>query len=192
VKPAARVTEELAVRYRSFELDPNATPAQTEPTVEVLADKYGLSPAGAEQAQRQMQERARQDGLTFRMDGLLSGNTRDAHRLVQLASDHGRQTELVEGLHRAYFTDQRSVFEHGSLTELAVEAGPQRDAVLSVLSSDAYADRARDDAATARALGATGVPFFVFDGRYGIAGAQSVDTIAQVLHQAWREAHPAA
>ena len=59
-----------------------------------------------------MEQRAAQDGLTFRMGDLRSGNTRDAHRLLHLAKDAGRQADLVERLHRGYFTDHLSIFDH--------------------------------------------------------------------------------
>ena len=182
--------DDVQVVYRSFELDPAAPTDVTAPTVERLADKYGMSPAQARQAQREMEERAAGDGLTFRMGSLRSGNTRDAHRLIQLAKDRGRQAEMVERLHRAYFTDEDSVFDHDALTRLAVEAGLDRDDVAKVLASDAYGDHVDTDEAMARAIGATGVPLFVIDRKYGISGAQPPATITQVLEQAWREAAP--
>ena len=99
--------DEVEIVYRSFELDPTIEPGTTEATVEMLARKYGMSVAQAHDAQRQMEQRASTAGLEFHMDGLRSGNTRDAHRLLHLAKEHGKQPELVERLHRAYFTEQR-------------------------------------------------------------------------------------
>ena len=180
----------VQVVYRSFELDPGAPAGETTPTIERLADKYGMTPLQASQAQREMEQRAAGDGLTFRMANLRSGNTRDAHRLIQLAKDRGRQADLVERLHRAYFTDEDSVFDHEALTRLAVEAGLDRGDVADVLASDAYTDHVETDEAMARAIGATGVPLFVIDRKYGISGAQPADTITEVLEQAWREAAP--
>ena len=182
---------DVQVVYRSFELDPDAPTGTTTPTVELLADKYGMSPAQASQAQREMEERAAGDGLTFRMEGLRRGNTRDAHRLTQLAKDRGRQAEMVERLHRAYFTEEDSVFDHEALTRLAVEVGLDRDEVAEVLASDAYGDQVDTDEAMARAIGATGVPLFVIDRKYGISGAQPAGTITQVLERAWEEREPA-
>jgi predicted DsbA family dithiol-disulfide isomerase len=179
--------DDVQVVYRSFELDPTAPTDVTTPVVDVLADKYGMSSAEAARAQREMEERAAGDGLTFRMRGLRRGNTRDAHRLIQLAKDHGLQAELVERFHRAYFTDQDSVFDAEALTRLAVEAGLDRDDVARVLAGDAYAEHVDTDEAMARAIGATGVPLFVIDRKYGISGAQPSATITQVLEQAWRE-----
>ncbi len=180
--------DEVDVTYRSFELDPSAPPGVTTPTVQLLASKYGMSPAQAQEAQLQMEQRAAADGLTFAMADLRSGNTRDAHRLLHLAKARGLQDQLVERLHRAYFTEQESVFEHASLTRLATQVGLDADEVSRVLGGDEYADAVEADEKTARALGATGVPFFVIDRRYGISGAQSPATIARALNRAWADA----
>lgn len=180
--------DEVQVVFRSFELDPAAPRGQTTPTVDMLAGKYGMSPAQASQAQREMEQRAAADGLTFRMDGLRSGNTKDAHRLLQLAKERDRQGEMMERLHRAYFTDQDSIFDHESLTRLAVEAGLDGNEVGKVLASDQYSDHVETDEAMAQALGATGVPLFVIDRRYGISGAQPAEAITEALQRAWAEA----
>lgn len=179
---------EVQVVYRSFELDPSAPPAVRTPTIELLSGKYGMSIQQAVDVQRQMEDRAAADGLTFHMDGLHSGNTRDAHRLLHLAKAHEVQPELAERLHRAYFTEQASVFDHASLTSLAVEVGLDEDEVDRVLASDDYADEVDEDEAMARQLGATGVPFFVIDRRYGISGAQPVDTMLAALQRGFADA----
>jgi predicted DsbA family dithiol-disulfide isomerase len=180
--------DEVSVVYRSFELDPSAPAEVSTPTVELLASKYGMTAEQARDAQRQMEQRAAGDGLEFRMSDLRSGNTRDAHRLLHLAKERGRQAELAERLHRAYFTEQASIFDHASLTGLADEAGLDRDEVTRVLASDEYGDAVDTDEAMAQALGATGVPLFVIDRRYGISGAQPPEVIVRALDQAWADA----
>jgi predicted DsbA family dithiol-disulfide isomerase len=180
--------DDVEVVYRSFELDPSAPKDATTPTIELLASKYGMTVEQASAAQHQMQERAAQQGLEFSLEGLRSGNTRDAHRLLQLASDQGCQADLVERLHRAHFSEQRSIFDPASLAELAVEVGLDSDDVARVLRSDEYDDVVADEEATATALGATGVPFFVVDRRYAMSGAQPEAAITQLLDRAWAEA----
>ena len=76
------------------------------------------------------------------------------------------------------------------LRKVAVGAGLDATRVDEVLASDEYADAVAADIAQARAYGATGVPFYVVDGRYGISGAQPAETFSQVLAQAWAETHP--
>jgi predicted DsbA family dithiol-disulfide isomerase len=145
----------------------------------------------AREAQRQMEQRAAQAGLTFRMEDLRSGSTRDAHRLLQLAGARGKGAELAERLHRAYFTDQASIFDHASLAGFAADVGLDRDEALAVLAGDQYAQAVEADEQVAYSLGVTGVPFFVIDRRYGISGAQPAETITQVLERVWAETEAA-
>ena len=127
------------------------------------------------------------DGLTFVMSDLHSGNTRDAHRLLHFAAEHGRQAELAERLHAAYFTESRSVFDHESLADLAAEAGLDRSGALAVLAGGDYDDAVTEDEALARAFGVTGVPFFVIDRTYGVSGAQPAEVLSDVLDQIWHK-----
>jgi predicted DsbA family dithiol-disulfide isomerase len=184
--------DDVTVTYRSFELDPSAARGRTTPTIDLLSSKYGMTAQQAREAQQQMEQRAAEDGLEFHMEGLQSGNTRDAHRLLHLAKARHRQPEMMERLHRAYFSEQASIFDPGPLTDLAAQVGLDRDEVGRVLAGDDYADAVDADEATARSLGATGVPFFVIDRRYGISGAQPAEAILQTLDRAWADAVPAA
>jgi len=179
---------EVTVVYRSFELDPQAPPGVTTPMADVLASKYRMTPEQAERTQREMEQRAADDGLEFHMDQLVSGNTRDAHRLLQLARERGVQADLDERLHRAYFTERGSIFGHEALADLAADVGLDRDEALTVLTEQRYTDEIETDEAMAQAIGASGVPLFVIDRRYGIAGAQPAELITQTLDQAWAEA----
>jgi predicted DsbA family dithiol-disulfide isomerase len=180
-------SDKVEVVYRSFELDPSADRATTAPTVELLAKKYGMTSKQAEQAQRQMEQRAEQDGLTFAMAGLRSGNTRDAHRLLHLAKVRGRQVELAERLHRAYFTETRSVFDAESLVDLAADAGLDRAEAQAVLAGTDFDDAVEEDEALARSFGANGVPFFVIDRKYAVSGAQPATVLGDVLEQIWQQ-----
>ena len=181
--------DEVEVTYRSFELDPSVPKDVTTPTVGMLASKYGMTADQARDAQRKMEERAAQDGLTFRMNNLRSGNTRDAHRLLHLAKDSDRQADLVERLHRGYFTEQLSIFDHAVLTRIAVEAGLDRNEAADVLASEEYGPAVETDEAMAAALGVTGVPFFVIDRRYAFSGAQPAEAMSQLLDEVWAQEH---
>jgi predicted DsbA family dithiol-disulfide isomerase len=132
-----------------------------------------------------MERRAAVDGLEYHLsENGLTGNTLDAHRLVHLARERGRQDTAVERFFRGYFTEQRSLFDHGSLVALAIDAGLDADEVRDVLSGNAYADAVEADVNQARAIGVTGVPFFVFDQRLGLSGAQPLEVFADALTQA--------
>jgi predicted DsbA family dithiol-disulfide isomerase len=62
--------------------------------------------------------------------------------------------------------------------------------VRAALSDRRFLPAVHEDIETARALGATGVPFFVVDRTYGAAGAQPAEVLLQLLERAWAESHP--
>jgi predicted DsbA family dithiol-disulfide isomerase len=115
----------------------------------------------------------------------------DAHRLLHLALGEGRQAQLKEALLAAYFTRGENLGDHDVLRKVAVDAGLEPARVDEVLDSEEYLDAVYADIAQARAYGATGVPFFVVDQRYGVSGAQPTEVFAQLLERAWADSHPA-
>jgi predicted DsbA family dithiol-disulfide isomerase len=176
---------QVDIVHRSFQLNPSAPMCTTSSRRDYLRAKYGWSPTQAAKIDADMEQRAAADGLEYHLtaDGL-TGNTFDAHRLVHLARHRGRQDEAVERLFRAYFTEQQSLFDKVSLEGLAVDAGLDAADARSLLAGDDYADAVNDDVREARALGVSGVPFFVFDRRLGLSGAQPIETFVDAIKQA--------
>jgi predicted DsbA family dithiol-disulfide isomerase len=181
-------SDEVQVRYRSFQLDPSMPKGETVNQLDMLRSKYGLSAAKAQEAEDRVAGLARAEGLPYdRTDGEI-GNTFDAHRLVHLAADRGLAAAVLDRFNRAHFAERRSLFDHESLVALAAEAGLDPDEARQVLAGDGYGEAVDADAAQAHALGSTGVPFFVVDNRYGVSGAQPTEVFTQVLDRAWEEA----
>jgi predicted DsbA family dithiol-disulfide isomerase len=177
--------EQVEIVHRSFQLNPSAPMGTTTSRRDYLRAKYGWTPTEAAGIDVDMERRAAVDGLEYHLtaDGL-TGNTFDAHRLVHLALERGRQDEAVERFFRAYFTEQRSLFDKESLQLVAVDAGLDADEARSVLAGNDYADAVTTDINEARVLGVSGVPFFVFDRRLGLSGAEPVETFVEALRQA--------
>ena len=180
---------DVEVVHRSFQLNPAAPKDRTSPRRESLKAKYRLSEQQVEAMNARMEQTAAEEGLHYDLAGGVTGNTFDAHRLLHLAHDRGRQDEVIERLYRAYFTEKRSLFDHESLVELAGEGGLDRDEVRRMLASNGYAAAVERDIDEARRLGATGVPFFVIDNRYGVSGAQPRHVFSQALDRAWADVH---
>ncbi len=183
---------EVEIVYRSFQLDPGAPRVPEQTVAEHLGAKYG----GGEAAGRQMVERteavAAEEGLLFRLAEAKRANTVDAHRLLHLALESGGpelQARLKEELLAAYFLRAENVADHDLLRRTAEKVGLDPTAVDGVLESDRFADAVESDIREAAALGATGVPFFVIDRKYGVSGAQPAEVFGQVLERAWDEAH---
>jgi predicted DsbA family dithiol-disulfide isomerase len=174
--------------HRSFQLDPTRPKGQTQNRREMLMSKYRLTAAQVRDLDERMERTAAADGLEYHLGDGMTGNTFDAHRLLHLAAERGAHDATIERFYRAYFTEGRSLFDDDSLTLLAVESGLDAADVARVLAGDDYAAAVAADIREAQALGANGVPFFVFDRRFGVSGAQSVDVFAKVLARA-RESH---
>lgn len=180
--------DQIEVIHRSFELDPQLAKTASTTSPE-HAEKYGLSSEEARSAERRLADLAEAEGLPYLIDSRDHGNTFDLHRLLHLAADHGRQKELLNALYTANFGSARSVYDSEYQSELAVSAGLPADEVRAVLANrDAYSEAVRRDEAEAANLGISGVPFFVIDRKYGLAGAQPVEVFERALQSAWEEA----
>ena len=178
----------LDVVWRSFELDQSAPARQDRPAVELLAAKYRMPQSQAQFMMDNMTATGAAEGIMFRFDRLISGNTFDAHRLTHFAATHQQREAMVERLFTAYFANGEAIGEHDTLVRLAGELGLDPAEVRSMLDGDTFAAEIRDDERRAQELGITGVPFFAIDERYGISGAQPASAILATLTNAWAEA----
>ena len=184
--------DEVELVWHSFELDPSAPVPPTETAATALARKYG-SANQVEAMMAQVTTVASGEGLDYRLEDTLHLNTRDGHRLLHLALETGGpelQGRLKEAFLDAYFVKALDVTDHAVLREVATSVGLDGSAVERVLGSDEYDADVDADVRQARAYGASGVPFFVIDGRYGISGAQPTSMFSGALAQAWSESHP--
>ncbi len=184
---------DVEVVIRSFELDPTAPVGGSEPMVDVLGRKYGVGAIEAATMMGRVEGIAADEGLVMHMASTIHSNTRDAHRLLHLALETGGrdlQARLNADLMAAHFERGADVADHDVLRSVARGAGLDAETVDDVLAGDAYADAFDADVRRARAYGATGVPFFVIDEKYGVSGAQPRELFTQVLEQAWAEANP--
>ena len=179
--------DEVDVVFRSFLLDPSA-PAEPMSAVDHLAAKYGGGRAQALEMMKQVTAVAAGVGLEYHLEDSLTGQTLDAHRVMHLARQEGVQSEVASGMFAAHFTQRRSLFDHDSLAQIGDEAGLPAAQIRAVLDTDAFTADVAADLEQARAYGISGVPFFVFDGTYAVAGAQPREVMAQALQKASQRA----
>jgi len=175
--------------WRAFELDPGAPRERPRDVshVEFIARKYGMSVAQAQKSTDHLVELARAEGLSFDFVNIRSGNTFDAHRLVHLGLERGKQDAVKERMLKAYFEQGELMSDHGTLLRLATESGLDEAEATDLLAGDTYKTEVRSDEAEARELGISGVPCFVFDRRFGVSGAQSSEVLLNALQKAWDE-----
>lgn len=184
--------ESIELRWRAFELNPDAPELVEGDYVALLGSKYGRSREQAQQMVDQMTARGAEVGVAFDFASIQPGNTFDAHRLLHLAESHGMQDALKARLFDAYFSEGEAVGRSSVLQRLAVDVGLPEDEVRDVLGSTRYADEVRAEEHLARELGVNGVPFFVIDQRVAVSGAQPTSVLVQAFEHAveTRESDP--
>ena len=179
--------DDVRVTLRSFELDPTPREASEGDVARLLAAKYGMTESEARQAVEGVRRTAQEVGIDMSDGQRHHGNTRDAHRLLHLAADQGLQEQLAEALYKAHFTEGRSLVDPDSLAAIATSVGLDPAEVKRVLAGTEYDEAVTADEELAAEFGISGVPFFVFDRRLGVSGAQPAALLAEALAQAWNE-----
>ncbi|AZA08869.1 DsbA family oxidoreductase [Corynebacterium pseudopelargi] len=179
--------DDVEVHWRAFELDPSL-PAQPDSTLaEAIAKKYGASMEESAARQRQMAQLLQTYGVEFNWEDAKFGNTLDAHRLIQFAQTKGKGAELQDALMRAYLENSQNIAEHPTLLAAAKKVGLDASEVQAVLDSDDFREAVHQDEAQGAQIGIRGVPFFVFDGKFAVSGAQPKEVFDQALDQAWAD-----
>ena len=176
---------ELEIHWHSFELDPDAPAKHDTSNTERLAKKYGRSYAEMEEMEHNVAAMAAAEGIDFQWQKANSGNSFNAHRIIHLAQSKGLGNEAEEAFFHAYMTEGLAIGEREVVEEIASRIGLDNAEVEYVLDSDELADFVRHDEKIAREqLNITGVPFFVFDQKLALSGAQPREIFLQALQQA--------
>lgn len=183
----------IEVEWKSFQLDPSLPEVQDSNYTDYLMVSKGLGRPQVEGMLNNVTQMAKGVGLEYDFERAVMVNSFKAHRVLQLAKTRGLGDAAEERLFRAFFTEGRNIADDDTLLELGKEAGLNETEIRSSLSDERYSDMVRQDIQEARAIGVTGVPFFVFNRKYAVSGAQPPQAFLQTLEKAyeeWREANP--
>ncbi|GAB3248801.1 DsbA family oxidoreductase [Kineosporia babensis] len=175
----------IQVRYHSFQLHPDAVKPMK--TIDYLVGVRGFPAEQMKASHEMFRTRGAELGLDYRFDDALVANTKDAHRLIHFAKAQGREHEMVIRLFKAEFTDGLDVSDFEVLADLAAEIGLDRAEAAKALAENAYELEFQADVQQAQALGITGVPFFVFDNKRAVSGAQPLELFQRALDLSWQD-----
>lgn len=181
---------QVEVHWRSFELYPDANPAPGVSYYSQLAAKYGQTEDWARQMGASTTQLAAEDGLAFNFNQAVHANSLRAHCLVHLAARHGQQDAAKERLFKGHFEEGLDVNDVPTLTRMGVELGLPAAEVAQLLASRELEQQVRYDEYQARQIGVRGVPYFVFNDKYTVSGAQSAELFREVLEQVWKASQP--
>ena len=177
-KPDLKVT----VRWQPYFLDPGA-PMEGDAYRPHLEQKFGGA-AKVDALFAQVEAAAREAGLTLALDKIrLRPNTLNAHRLIHRFQQRGNADALVERLFAAHFQHGEFIGDKQLLIRLAVECGDDAAAVAAYLDTLEGSVAVLEQAVRARKAGITGVPFFIFNGKQAMTGAQPPEQMLGIIEQ---------
>lgn len=179
--------EAIEIEWKSFLLDPEKIPNTTMDVYDNLAQRYGKDRSWSIERHQSVSEQAKTVGLEYHFEKAVNTNTWKAHQLIQLAKSLGKGDEIEELLFRAYFTEGKNLNSSETLAEIGHEAGISKDDVLYHLEKQSFYPAVQADLEEARNIGVQGVPFFVFDRKYAVSGAQDPQVFLETLMQASQE-----
>jgi predicted DsbA family dithiol-disulfide isomerase len=176
------------VRWHAFQLNPDLPP-QGLPREVYLERKFGHRAGGGHYDRLRGIGAAL--GIAFAFESIrMQPNTLDAHRLIALAAGYGLQAAVVEALFRAYFLEGRDLTDAQALVDLASQAGLEAAAARRALADPASREAVAEADRQARQIGVQGVPFFIFNGRLAVSGAQDPEVLVAALREASGQAAP--
>lgn len=179
--------EEVDIEYKSFLLMPDAKYVPGKDYAETFAEMKGTPLKEAEAMLKQVTDMAKNSGVNINYDDAKLSNTFDAHRVFQYAKEQGKGNEFFTRFYAGHFSEGEVLSDIDTVTRLAKEIGLDGEKVRAIMENDDYTNKVNQDISEARTVGVQGVPFFVFNGKYGVSGAQPVETFSQVLEQVWDE-----
>jgi protein disulfide-isomerase len=179
----------IEIEWYSFQLDPTI-PMEGNDGVNMttyLEQRKGMPASQIQDMFGHIGEMGRNVGIVFNFDKAVIANTIHAHRLLQLAKTKGLSNEAEEILFKAHFTDGVDIGSLVELKSLGLTIGLEETDLDRVLNSDDFSYEVNQDIREGANIGVQGVPFFVFNRRYGISGAQPVDAFLETINKAFSE-----
>ncbi|MDZ4751979.1 MAG: DsbA family oxidoreductase [Flavobacteriales bacterium] len=174
--------------WKSYQLMPDLDPKDYGLDLhQYLSTKYHISIDEAKEMNQRVSSSAASYGLRYNLENAVVVNTLDAHRLSHLAAKHGKQNEMEEILFRSYFTDGVDIAQHVNLIKLGTEIGINQAEIEGLFSGVEFSQEVEMDIYESRQIGIRGVPFFLFERKYTISGAQDDIVFNQTLEKILQE-----
>ncbi|WP_294820334.1 DsbA family oxidoreductase [uncultured Flavobacterium sp.] len=179
--------DKVEIEWKSYLLSPEMVTDPTKNLHEFLAEHKGISIEEATEMNGYVGRMAAETGLEYNLDKAIPANSFNAHRLLHFAAEHGKQGEVKEALFKAYFTDGKNIDDSGVQLEIAASVGLNTAELAKAMGSEAYFQDVVMDIQEARNIDVRGVPFFVFNRKYAVSGAQEADAFLDVLEKSYGE-----
>ncbi len=178
---------EIEVEWKSFQLNPEYHNTTAESLYDYLARAKGMSVEQAKQLTGNVKQMAANVGLTLDFDHSVPANSFDAHRLLHFAKSKGLQNEAEEALFHAHFIEGKDIANKEELVAIGEKIGLNLVETQQVLAGNDHDEEVRYDVYESQQLGIRGVPYFIFDRKYALSGAQPIETFEAAVKQSFEE-----
>jgi len=179
--------KQILIEWKSFQLDPNLPDYSELSVTEYLSQRKGIPLDKLKIMNQRVSEMGESAGIHFEFDSIKLGNTFNAHKLLQFSKQMGKGQETKDRLLKAYFEEGVSVSSLENLSSIAEEIGLSAEETNNAFTNTLFADKVKTDIHEAQTLGISGVPFFVFNNKYAVSGAQPVSVFREVLETVMNE-----
>jgi len=174
------IADSTEVTYRTFLLDPS-TPVEGKNIPDMIRQKYGRDPAPMF---ARVEAEARSSNIPLELSKQpMSYSTVAAHTLLRHAIELGTQRPLAKAMFERYFLDAKNIADPTVLTELAVAHGFTKERAEALITDEAELAITKKEQDVPRQLGISGAPFFIFNGKIAVSGAQPEKVFHQVLDE---------
>ena len=180
-------SEKIEVQWHSFQLDPNLVSHPDTNPYEYFSKAKGIPLAQAKAMHEHAKNAGKEAGIEFNFDESKVANSFKGHVLIQLAKKKNLANEMEEALFEAQFILAKNIDDEAALLEIGKSVGLTEEEIKDALASDEMAHAVAQDGLMARQLGINAVPFFVFNDKYGVSGAQQPEHFLEVLNQSFEE-----
>lgn len=183
----------IEVIWKSFQLDASIPEVATESYAEYLVKRKGMAAEQVQGMLTNVTEMASQVGLDYHLDQSVIVNSQKAHQLIQFAKSKELGNEAEERLFSAFFTEGKNIADTETLVRLGKDFGLEESELKASLEDEKYKYEITQDIQEAQNIGVSGVPFFVFDRKYAVSGAQPAEVFLQNLNMSfseWRTSNP--
>lgn len=179
--------DKIKLVWKSFQLDPSISSDDNKDYSLFLQKKKGFSAEQTKGMLAGVSNMAREMGLDYHFEKAIVANSFLAHRFAHLAKKQGLQDAAEEALFKAHFTDGKDIGNLETLVQLGISIGIEELECREALTGNAFIEEVQQDQIEAQQIGVTGVPFFVFNRKYAISGAQETSVFSNTIDKAFVE-----
>ena len=177
--------DDIELVWRSYQLHPDVETQPDKTIYDYLAKRNGITVGQIKEQYGFINDMAAEVGLKYQLDTALLVNTRNAHRLLQIAKKAGKDSDAEELLFKAYFTENKNIDDKSVLEAIAKELGIEKDEINAKLLSKEIDTEIDNDIYQSKQIGVRGVPFFLMNNEVSISGAQDIQIFINALQKSW-------